>query len=447
MPALSFLRLLRRAGQHLGLLGRGFAHPDPTDVVTPEERHNSRIFIWEAPFTNIAFGSVASFFALFAIQLGGSNAVVGWLTSGPAVVNMLWPLPSSRIIQRLGNYPRALALSAFFHRVPIIALAGIPFLPPAWRAWAIVVLTTLSALPATIWGASFQTASAEMFHPRHLARVVGERWAVMSIVGMVASLTLGKMLDLIPFPLNFQVLFAGLGILTLASVWFVLQLRMPPRQEEPDPPTHSVENAVAPAPWWQAYRQFARYEVGVFLAYFAMFAAVPLFRIYWVRELGATGTWIGVLTAAYSAGGLLGYIFWGRWNRPEREQRGMLIASLGILAGYPLLTTAFHHLIPLVPVMFFAGFMGGGNELIIFNRTVELSPRKTRPTFVAVHQMIANAAAFFAPLVSTALANTFGTRWVLMGSGAFGIIAAVLLSWLGWASRPSPRPAAPVLSP
>lgn len=436
MPALSFSRVLRRVTQHLGLLRHGFAHPDPTDVVTPEERHNSRILLWEAPFTNVAFGSVANFFALFAIQLGGSNAVVGWLTSGPAVVNMLWPLPSARIIQRLGNYPRTLALSAFFHRLPIIAMAGIPFLPPAWRTWAIVALTTLSALPATIWGASFQTACGEMFHPRHLARVVGERWAVMSIVGIAASLLLGKMLDLIPFPLNFQVLFAGLGLLTLVSVWFVLQLRIPLCQEGTSTSVSMEENAAPPAPWWQTYRQFVLYEVGVFIAYLAMFAAVPLFRIYWVRDLGATGTWIGILTAAYSAGGLLGYTFWGRWNRPEREQRGMLIASLGILAGYPLLTVAFHLLVPLVPVMFFAGFMGGGNELIIFNRTVELSPRRTRPAFVAVHQMIANAAAFFAPLASTSLANIFGARWVLMGSGIFGLIATGLLCWLGWASLP-----------
>lgn len=442
MPAFSFPRILHRTAQHLGLLRHGFVHPDPTDVITPEELHNSRVLLWEAPFTNIAFGSVANFFALFAIQLGGSNAVVGWLTSGPAVVNMLWPLPSARIIQRLGNYPRTLALSAFFHRLPIIAMAGIPFLPPAWRAWAIVALTTLSALPATIWGASFQMASAEMFHPRHLARVVGERWAVMSIVGMAASLLLGKMLDLIPFPLNFQVLFASLGLLTLASVWFVLRLRMPPSEKGAGSSASTEENATPPAPWWRTYRQFALYEVGVFVSYFAMFAAVPLFRIYWVRDLGATGTWIGILTAAYSAGGLLGYTFWGRWNRPEREQRGLLVASMGILAGYPLLNAALHHLALLVPVMFFAGFTGGGNELIIFNRTVELSPRRTRPTFVAVHQMIVNAAAFLAPLASTALADAFGARWMLMGFGTFGLIAAGLLCWLGWAPQPKESEAA-----
>jgi len=78
---------------------RGGQGPDVADAATPAELHNGRLLRLEAPFTNLAF-NLGNFYALFAIQLGASNAVVGWLTSGPALISLLWVLPCGQIIQR-----------------------------------------------------------------------------------------------------------------------------------------------------------------------------------------------------------------------------------------------------------------------------------------------------------------------------------------------------------
>lgn len=430
-----------RAFQSLRLSRHAAGHADPSDVPTPEERQNARLLVQEAPFSNLALTTVVSFFALFAIQLGASNAMVGWLTSGPALVNLIWPIPSARLIQRLGNHPRSLAFSALVQRLLLISMAAIPFLPPSWRPAGTVLLVTLSAFPNTVWGNAFQVACAEMFHPRHLARIIGERWAVMSIVNILATLFLGWFIDSLKFPANFQWAFAGLGILSLASVPIVLRLRMPQAdgeeaQEEP-PAAEKGEKADAPARltpalFFSSYRPFVLYEIGILVAYLAYFAALPLFRIYWVRDLGAAGTWMGVLTSAFSLGGLVGYIFWGRWSRPERERRLMLITGLGVMGFYPMVAALFPYLAPQILIIALGGFFSGGTELIVFNRTVQLSPRRLRPTFSAVHQIAVNAAGFLGPLVSTALASHFGVRPVLAGTGLVGIAGALLIYWLGW---------------
>ena len=227
--------LARRLLFRLGVVRRGVAHPDPDDIVTPDERWNSKMLALEAPFGMAALGAVPSFLALYIIQLGGSNIMVGWLTSGPALISLLWLIPCGRIIQHCRDYRTPLAIGIGFHRLSLVFLAFVPLLSLVWRPWGVVILIALSALPGTLWGMSHQVACGEMFQPRHMARLLSRRWAAMNVSNVVLMLLLGKLIDFLPFPLNFQVLFAGGGILTLVSIWFMLRLKLPPREEaEPE---------------------------------------------------------------------------------------------------------------------------------------------------------------------------------------------------------------------
>jgi len=389
-----------------------------------------------------ALGAVPSFLALYIIQLGGSNLVVGWLTSGPALINLLWLIPCGQIIQRSKSYLYPIAVGIGFQHLSLILLTFIPLLPVAWRPWSVVVLIALSALPTTLWITSYQVACGEMFQPRRMVRLLGRRWAAMNVSNVVLMLLLGKLIDSLPFPLNFQVLFAGAGILTLVSIWFMLRLRLPPREEaEPEvSPRESLARSLKS--WLKHYRPFVLFEVGTLAGYFALFAAAPLIRIYWVRDLGATGSWVGALTAALSVGMALGNLLWGRWSQPGRDRRLYLYASLGTMGLYPLLTAACENLTPLVFVVALAGFFAGG-DLILFNRMVQVSPRGRRPTFLAIHNTTANVAAFVAPLISAALADNLGTRAVLFGVAALGLIGALLIYLLGWNQAVDTAPAGP----
>jgi len=406
----------------------------PGDGADAEERRNAWWFALEAPFSQLPF-AVSSFYALFAIQLGASNAVVGWLTSGPALVNLLWIIPAGALVQASKNYAHPFALGAFLQRLLMMSLALVPFLPAAWRPWSLVVIVMVVAVPWAMRNLAFQAISGEMFSPRNFNRYVGLRWAIMSVTDVLTMPILGRLMDVVRFPLNFQLLFGGVGLLTLLAVGLILRLRAP---AHPKPARRGGADGQKPAgpPFWRTYREFILFEIGVMVSYLALNASAPIARIYWVRDLQANGAWVGALTAAASVGMMLGTLVWSRLI-VGRRLRLLVLALSAIYFGLnALLTSALNNLAALVALGVVVGLAAGSAELAIFNRMFRVSPRERRPFFLSLHNVVANGAAFVGPFISTYLADTWGTRPALAAMGAVGLAGAALIYLLGWGKGP-----------
>jgi len=411
-------------------------NPDD-EPISADEHHNSLIVRGEVPLTNLAFG-LASFYALFAIQLGASNQLVGWLTSGPALVNLLWLIPCGRLVQRAASYKTPVLVGMGVQRLLLACIALTPFLPATWRAPALVILVSASTIPQSTWILAFQSAVSEMFSPRRMIIFMGQRWSIGSITNMAFNAIVGRLLDMIAFPLNFQSVFFGSSMLSQSSLWLISRLRLPPR---PVTPAQSTRFSLLDS--FRIQPAFLRFEVAVLIGYVAIYAAQPLFAIYWVRELGANAAWVGLVNALYLLGNTLGNLLWGRWCNLGHDRRNLLIAAGGMMAGYPLLTAAFHSLTPLLVVGFVAGFFAGGNELQIFNRMIQLSPPQARPTFIAAHNFVLSIAGVAAPLVSTALVGRLSAPTTLTLAGLFGLIGAGCTYVLCWGRE---RPDLPEVS-
>jgi MFS family permease len=363
--------------------------------------------------------------------MGATNEQVGWLTSGPALLNLLWLIPCGRLIERAPSYRLPLIVGMVGQRVLLACIALAPFFPAPWRPWVLVVIAALVSVPQTMWILSFQSAMGEMFAPRRMTIFMGQRWSLGGVSSMLFNWAMGKLLDLIVFPLNFQAIYLVSGVLTQSSVLMALRLRFPPRARSAAAP-ESGPRRPSLAQTLRQHRAFARFELGVLAGYVAVYAALPLFAIYWVRDLGASGAWVGALNGVSAAGSMVGTFLWGRWCNVGKDRRNLLIASCGYMAAYPLLTSLFGSLTPLLAVAVFAGFVSGGNELQMFNRVVRLAPRDQRPSFIALHNMTLSLAAVVAPLISTALATQLGARTVLTLSGVLGIAGALLIYGVGW---------------
>lgn len=429
--SLSPTHILRR----LASLAHGSAGLDPSQMPSEDERYNARLYNLEAPFTSLTM-SFQGFFAVFAIKMGASNALVGWLTSGPALINLFWLIPCGRIIQSSRNTARPYALGTLLHRLVVISFVLVPFLPQGAQPVAFAALVTLASLPNALRGIAFQAAAGEMFSSRHFSRYIGQRWAVMSIAEVLYVLGLGALLDLIPFPLSFQAISIGVAVLTLATIWFVLRLRLPQR-----PPRRPVAGAgrldgALLRQAWGRYRAFVLFEIGVLISYLSIYFAYPLFRIYWIRHLEASGTWVGILLASVSIGLMVGCLLFGEWSRPDRDRKIMFISTLGFATAFPMLTALFGSLPPLFLVGLLGGFFAGGCELTIFNRMVQLAPAEERPNYIAVHNLVLYGSAFVGPLLGTGLADLIDIRLVLMIAGGLGIAGAYLLRSLAWEKAP-----------
>jgi MFS family permease len=104
---------------------------------------------------------------------------------------------------------------------------------------------------------------------------------------------------------------------------------------------------------------------------------------------------------------------------------------------YPLVTALFTSLSPLVGVCAIAGFLDGGNGVVVLNRLIQVSPKSERPTLLGIHSMWINVCMLVAPLVSTALVDVWGTRPVLIGVGLLGLLGAATIYFLGWGAAPA----------
>jgi hypothetical protein len=427
MPARWARRLLPSAG---GL--------DPSEAPTPQEAHNGRLMMWEGPFAGLALIGVPSFYAFFAIQQGAGNTTVGWLTAGPALVSLLWLIPCSQLIQRSRSLKSPILWGLAFHRVLLMALALLTFVPAGWRSTGMVVLASAIAVPLQTWALAFDTLAGDVLTPRHFARLIGRRWAAIDLSGLIAVLLLGKMIDALPFPLNWALLTGGLGLVTLASVAIMARVQAAERARPAADDGSAERPRVTARTLWRDYRAFILLEIGVFLIYLALFAAAPLLRIYWVRELGATGGWMGGLTAAFSGGAVAGSLFWGPLSHPQRDRRVCLIGGLGCLVGYPAATALLGSLPAAAVAAAAGGFFIVANDLMIYKRVMAASPSAQRASLLAIHNIVFNGVAFLAPLLSTALADQAGARLALFVAGACGLAGALYFYALGW--RPAQTP-------
>jgi MFS family permease len=412
--------------------------PRPDDLPSADESYNGRLLRLEGIFASIVFGTLPAFYALYAIRLGASNSVIGWLTAGPSLLNTFWQIPCGRLIQRMRSYRPVMLGGVVFQRLFIMALALVVFLPAQWAPWGIVALVTLSAFPSSLWGIAMQAAWGDMFSRRQFPRMIGLRWAAANTTTLFLVLLLGRWVDSVRYPLNFQLMFAVVGFISLASLWMIAKYRLPAvARSEPQPPASNASFRPALGASLRRYRKFIILQATAFVGYVAIYAAQPLFRIYWVRDLGAAGGWIGALTAAWSLGTTGGNIIWGRWSHPRRNRRLLLLCALGLMAIYPLATAAFHSLPPLLGVNLLVGFLAGGSDLMILNRSMELAPRDQRASLMAVYSSMIAASGFVAPLISTRLADLWGARSVLALAGGLGLVGAALIFSLGWGQSPA----------
>src|SRR6476469_2175377 len=104
---------------------------DPEHSVTD---HNIRLFYWDIAWFGFLFGVSANFLIVFVTRLNASPLLISAVTSGPALINILWQLPATRIVERLENPQRQVVRSALPQRLGFLLIALTPLLMPVeWQ--------------------------------------------------------------------------------------------------------------------------------------------------------------------------------------------------------------------------------------------------------------------------------------------------------------------------
>ncbi|MDE3089171.1 MAG: MFS transporter [Chloroflexota bacterium] len=384
----------------------------------------------------ILAGIVSTFLSVFVIRLGGSDMHVGLLSALPALVTIFASIPGSRLVERETKPLLVLLVSAFLNRLGYLLVALVPLFFLTNRADVVVVLVGLLAIPGAVANVAFTTMFGHAVEPEHRARVVSIRNVWIGITSTAIALIGGKFLDLLEFPINYQILFAVAFAGSMMSQYYLTRIRMPA-----DPaPVRTMASPRRGRGYFAMFREsrgFARFALTSFIFHWGLFFAVPLYSIYWVRHLNASDGWVGLINMVGSATTIFFFPLWGRLTAQRGNRPAVILATMG-LTLYPFFTALSPSVEWILVVSLLGGVFSSGYALAFFNGLLEVCPEENRASHIAAYNTLINIAAFVSPILSTSLTDVFGIQAMLMLGAGLRLLGALLI-WRGDVLVSEPR--------
>ncbi len=402
-------------------------------------RLNVRWLCREVAWAGVGGGIVVSFLSIFALRLGASATEVGLLTTGPALAGIICPLPSARIVSRRWG-KRIVVLPLALNRLLYAVLVCVPMAPSSMQVPLLVAAVTLASVPGALFTTAFVPLLAKVLPTEIRAHVVGVRSTLSGLTSTLTVLVVGKFLDVLRFPLNFQIAFIVGLITTQMSTALISRITVPALNETPAAAPRSAGAWSRANPEARQERAaFWRFTVGAFVFNLGIFVPSALYPIVQVDKLHASNGWIGAIA---TAGGLAGVICSSLAARAVTRYGNRMVLVVSGLAYSAMPIGAA--LAPSVMVyMFVAAAMGGLGAFIgisLFQCLLDAAPVSRQTHYTATYSMVVNGAVAGGPLLGTFLLGLSGLTL------AFAVGAALIfLGSLGLlASDPNRRTRPPV---
>lgn len=418
-----------------------------------EHRSNFIHLYWDIAWFGVLNGSAISFMAVFATRLGADGFQLGLLSAAPAVINLAATLPAGQWLQKR-PISHAVFWSSVFHRAFYIAWIFLPLLlAPYLQVWALIGLVLLMSIPGTALAVGFNALFAAAVPPEWRGHVAGTRNGMLAGVFIVTSLVCGFILETLPFPLGYQVVFA-IGALGAAMsslhLYFVRPLVEPGVNGRAAQATAdlarpgSVRSDVTGLRATVGLRFLARSRrrlalrprvlggafgpvaAAMFIFHLAQYLAIPLFPLYWVNELGLTDANISLGNAVFYATVLVGSTQLGRLSNRFGHKQVMVLGVAG-MALYPALTALTQELTLFLITSLVGGLVWSLVGGAIGNYILERIPEEERPSYLAWYNLALNAAILLGSMLGPLLANQVGLVVALLLITAVRYLSAVAL--------------------
>jgi MFS family permease len=385
-------------------------------TIPGEYRPNFTHLYLDIGWFGILSGSSINFLSIYATRLGATGLQVGLLSSMAAAVSLMLAIPAGRWLESQ-NINKAVFRASIWYRLGYLLWIPLPWLfSEQAQVWALIVIALLMAIPLTPLSVGFNALFAASVPSQWRAHVAGMRNMAFAIAFMLSSLGSGYLLEHLPFPTGYQIVF-GIGFLGAAMsslhLYFIKPLQatsttLPPRPQ-PAPikralsPRQQLQTAIRFDIWKTPYRNTLLVFLGFHLA---QYLAVPLFPLYQVRQLHLTDDQIGIGTALFYLTVLLGST---RLNELVRNFGHKTVTGISVagLAIFPLLLALSRNQVD----FYWTSILGGLNYGILIgtyaNYLLEKIPIQDRPAHLAWYYVILNTSilvgSLTGPLISTAL--------------------------------------------
>jgi hypothetical protein len=365
---------------------------------------NVRRVIIDGIGVGIATGA-SPFLPVFLARLGASNIQIGLLTSLPALAGLLFAIPIGRFLQTRKQVVPTYSVARFM-LLSAFALTGlVPIFFAEHQTDIIIAIWALATIPQTFVNITFTIVMAGVAGPDGRYYLMSRRWSILGLVTALTVALAGQVLHAIEFPLNYEIVFGILWLGSLVSLYYSSKIELtdqsPPRAPSADSLIQRVRGTLNHV---RAHSLFVRQTIGVFVFRLGLSLALPLFPLFYVRNLNANDAQIGLISTMAGFVTIAAYYFWSRISRKLGARFALLTTTFG-LALYPLLLALFPSVETAIILAGFAGIFQAGIDLVLFDTLVSSLPQESTSSFVGIYQTVGNLALFIGPLVGTYLAN------------------------------------------
>lgn len=399
----------------------------PADL-TPVQKKN----FLNVQIDGIAIGLASAsspFLPVFLARLGATNFQVGLLTAMPGLTGLFLAIIVGRFLQtrrQVVPWYSAGRLTV----VSCYALTGlVPFIvPPEFQVLAILLIWAFATLPQTLVNVCFGVVMNAVAGPKHRYELMSRRWSTLGFVQAITVALVGQVLDRLGFPFNYQIVFIGLSLGGLISFYYSSHIALPDAEPPAPMPGESArERAHNFSALIRGQPVFVSFMLKRFVYASGATLAVPLFPLYYVRQVQATDAWIGIISMAHVAIMLVGYLFWSHQSK-LRGGRFVLLWTTLILALYPVVTALTQQVELIALYAGIAGIFQAGLDLVFFDELMKTFPAKYSATFVSIAQSLQHLSTVAAPLIGTMLADQIGLGGALIVSGALRFLGFALFA-------------------
>lgn len=380
-----------------------------------------------------------AFNAPFILKLGASNALVGAMASLPALMVILFTLPFARFMDRVKDRKPWVTGSLAVSRMLYLFIALVPWLVPAeWQATVIVGMIVIQAIPLALFNTAFWVLIADICPPDRRSSLFATRATLLSASVGISAFLSGIFLDLLPTPLNFQILNLLGFVLAQYSTYIVHRVTHPPQQPSEDsisaadtgitnePRQHSRLGLRA---FFRSHRPFVNFNITTLICWFGAWGAGPLYTIYLVRNLEFSNSWIGTNATLAQIAVVLSAPLWGRLI--TRKGNLWVVLRTVVLTGlYPLLIVLFPFPVSILLIGFFNTLNDTGLGIAHTAIFLDVIPPQRRNSFIAMHTTLMNVGAMAAPLLTAPFADVVGVTTVLIICGVIRFVGGALFWFL-----------------
>lgn len=373
--------------------------------------------------------AAGAFLPVFLTRLGATNFQVGLLTAMPGVTGLFLAILAGRFLHTRRNIVPWFSLVRLLNASGYTLTGLVPFfVPREYLVPAILAVWGLVTIPQTLTGIAFSVVMSAVAGPRGRYGLMGRRWSIMGLLNATTVAIVGQVLDRTAFPRNYQLVFIALSLGGLIAFSGARRVKLPDNQPPPRRTKTSLRTGVAElVSSVRGERAFVSFALKRFVFLFGMLLAGPLFPLYFVREIQASDSWIGIISTVQTAATLVGYYIWTRAAR-TRGPRFALLSTTFMLSLYPLIVGMTHRVELIVVFAGLAGVFQAGINLVFFDELMKTVPPDQAPMFVSVAMSMRNVSVIMGPLLGTALADWFGLAGALFVGAAVRFLGFALFA-------------------